>query len=296
MHRRTGRLAAAALLIASGGGAAPALAAGGGGGAPASGPHPHGGSARGSLTTHESGCVEVAVPRAVTVAGARALVPARYVPSTTTVPLEASRFQMWDYVCDEISVDRRHGEHDEHDGDDGDRRGDDDRRDRRTQVSIGAVALASRDGLAVEGAFYVTSIATDDARLAARWRGFGLPARFVPALAATVSAPGGSPVAASFAVPGPDEHTVSSVAETAPTQVPASGGPVLYHQGPGGETVLRYANESLGSVPAAVTADYRAHRTVAPIVVLPRLVQILGVTFPEGLTTGSWTTSVTRSR
>ncbi len=119
MHRRTGRLVATALLIASGGGAAPALAVGDGG-APASGPHPHGEPARGSLTTHESGCVEVAVPRAVTAAGARALVPARYVPSVTTVPLEASRFQMWDYVCDDISVDRRHGGNG---GDDGDRRG-----------------------------------------------------------------------------------------------------------------------------------------------------------------------------
>lgn len=291
MHRMTGRLVAMALLIASGGGAAPALAAGVDGGAPAPGPHHRGESARGVLTTRESGCVEVAVPRAVTVAGARALVPSRYLPATTTVPLEASRFQMWDYVCEDISVDRRGGRHG---GDDAERGAHDDARDRRTQVSIGAVALAERDGLPVEGAFYVTSLQTDDPRLAARWRGLGLPARFVPALSATVSDLAGSPVTASFSVPGPDEHTVSSVAAQAPTEVPASGGPVLYHEGPGGETVLRYDNESLGSVPAAVTADYRAHRTVAPIVVLPRLVQILGVTFPEGLTTGSWSATVTR--
>ncbi|GAA2490568.1 hypothetical protein [Terrabacter carboxydivorans] len=50
----------------------------------------------------------------------------------------------------------------------------------------------------------------------------------------------------------------------------------------------------MGVAPAAITADYREHQTLAPILALPRLLQTPGVTFPRGLTRGSWTATVAR--
>lgn len=227
------------------------------------------------LTTSESGCVEVSIPRAVTAAGARALVPERYAPTLSTSATPTSTVLLLDYVCDDLSVDRQsHAV--------------------RTQVAIVAVALASRDGVPTPGSYYLTSIETDNPVLAARYAQVGLPATFDRTMSAVTSAPDVTPATATFELAGPGAHTVTAVAPVAPVEQPTTSGLTLYTEGGAGEVVLDYANTTIGSVPAAITADYREHQTLAPIVALPRLVQIPGVTFPRGLTRGSWTSTVAR--
>lgn len=225
------------------------------------------------LTTDESGCTELTIPRAITPEGARALVPERYEPTVAVGgALTTSTFRMWDYVCEHLTVDgQSHAQ--------------------RTHISIGAVLFSSRDGLPLTG-FYLVSLATDNAVLAARYRQVGMPAVFAPGLSDQVSDAADSPFTVSFAVPEP-RYDVGATGPSAPIPVPvAAGGPGIFYEGASGEVVLQYRNRTAGTAPGQVTADYREHEILAPIIALPRLLQITGVTFP--MIRGDWNATVAR--
>lgn len=230
------------------------------------------------LTTQETDCTEVFVRRAVTVEGARALVPERYQLATTVSgDLTFATFVVWDYVCESFSVDGQQLE-------------------RRTHISFGAIALSGRDQVPLPGnnAFYLVDLRTDNPVLTPRYRQLGLPATFTPELVATVSDPSASPFEVSFTVPGAS-YTTTAVTESAPAPVPvAGGGARLFHEGHSGEVLLSYEN-STGSLAAPlITADYRQYELLVPIIALPRLLQINGVRFNNALIRGDWEATVVR--
>jgi len=228
------------------------------------------------LTTHESDCSEVTVPRAVLLANAQALVPIRYaVRATNAVEPLFAQFVMWDYVCENLSVDGQ-------------------RYAPRTQITLGATSISTRDGVAEPAAYYLNYLETDNPVLAARYRQVGLPAAFSPDLEMDASGGSGAPFVVSVAVSGPNAHTVTAASPVEPTPVVTSGGPRFFSEGKSGEVLLQYANEVLGSAPAAITADYREHQLLAPMIALPRLLQITGATFPTGSSRGTWASTVER--
>jgi hypothetical protein len=226
------------------------------------------------LTTHESDCTELAIVRAVTAAGARALVPERYQPAAVVSgDLVSGRFQMWDYVCEHLRLD-------------------DQSHAPRTQISIGAIAVTSRGGVPVNRGYYLVYLATDNPALAARYRQVGLPAAFTPGLSAAVSDVAASPFEVSFIAPTA-QYTLTAVSAMAPSPVPvAADGPNLFYEGGSGEVLLSYHNHTGAAVSAGVTADYRQHEILAPIIALPRLLQPAGVPFP--LIRGDWDATVAR--
>lgn len=226
------------------------------------------------LSTHEAECTEVAVVRAVTPEGARALVPQRYEPTTLVAGgLTIGRFQMWDYVCERFGVDgQSHAP--------------------RTQISIGAIAVSKRDAVPVSGAYYLLYLATDNPVLAARYGQVGLPARFDRGLSATVSEVSASPFEVSFAAPTIGYH-VTAVALSAPLPIAlAQDGPSLFYEGGSGEVRLSYRNTMGAASAALVTGDYREHEVLAPIIALPRLLEPTGAPFP--VARGDWDATVAR--
>jgi len=229
------------------------------------------------LRTVEQSCVEVAIPRAVTAPGARALVPDRY--GLFQAGAGAANLTVWDYACDRISVDGQ-------------------QRARSVQVSLGAVRISTRDGVPAPDAasYYLLWIATDDPVLLARYRQLGLPAQPLDG-SWSASDPAAGPYELSFTTGGSIAHTVSSVADAAPEPVPVTdSGITLYAEGDrSGEVVLAYENSLLGQASARITADFTAHSVLAPIIALPRLLTISGVVFPSGSVRGSWTVTVARS-
>jgi len=227
------------------------------------------------LTTQESDCTELAIVRGVTAPGARALVPGRYAITTAgSGELVTGRFQKWDYVCEDFSVDGQ-------------------RYTPRTQISMGAIAVTSRDDVPVgPGHFYLVYLATDNPVLAARYQQVGLPATFSPGLSATVSDAAASPFEVSFFSPIA-QYSLMAVSAMAPAPVPATGGPNLFHEGGSGEVLLSYNNKMLGTATGTfVTADYRQHEILAPIIALPRLLQIAGPGF--AILGGDWDATVAR--
>ncbi|MFH8252684.1 hypothetical protein ACH3VR_20115 [Microbacterium sp. B2969] len=225
------------------------------------------------LTTHESDCTELAVVRAVTPAGARELVPPRYEPLVLVGGgLTTGRFAMWDYVCEQFSIDGQTNAP-------------------RTQISMGGIAVTTRDGERVDGAYYLVYLATDNPVLAARYRQVGLPATFTPGLSATVSDTAASPFEVSFDAPTA-RYAVAATAPAAPVVVPATSGLELYFEGGSGGVLLSYENKAGGSVAAQLTADYREHSILAPIIALPRLLQPVGAPFP--IVRGDWDATAAR--
>ena len=230
------------------------------------------------LTTQETDCTETFIPRAVTPDGARALVPDRYELFTTASGgVTFARFVVWDYVCDELSVD-------------------DQRLQQRTHISLGAIAITSRDreALPPNSSFYIVAIRTDNPVLAARYRQVGLAADFAPDMVATVSDSATAPFEVSFTVPSAS-YTETAVADTVPVPVPVDGGgPVLYQEGRAGEVLLSYDNSAGAATSAVITADYRQYELLVPIIGLPRLLEIPGVRFANSVIRGDWEATLVR--
>ncbi|WP_243075748.1 hypothetical protein [Microbacterium sp. SS28] len=229
------------------------------------------------LTTQEADCTEVFIPRAVTVEGARALVPGHYeLVTTVSAGVTFARFVVWDYVCEKVSVDGQ-------------------KLDQRTHISIGAIAITTRDQVPLppNSAFYTVAIRTDNPVLAARYRQVGLPAEFAPDMVATVSDNAATPFQVAFAVPDAG-YIETAVADAAPVPVLDDGGPVLYHVGQSGEVLLSYDNSSGAAVSAVITADYRQYTLLVPIIGLARLLEIRGVRFANSLIRGDWEATLVR--
>lgn len=231
-----------------------------------------------TLTTVEAGCTETFIPRAVTLDGARSLVPQRYdLLTTSSSGMTFARFVVWDYVCEQLSVDAQ-------------------KLERRTHVSLGVIEITTRDQepLPLNSSFYIVAIRTDNPVLAARYRQVGLPAVLDRDMAATVSDNSVAPYKVSFTVPNAS-YTTTAVADAAPAPAPAEGGgPELYHEGRAGEVLLSYDNSSEAITSAAVTADFRQYETLVPIIGLPRLLEIPGVSFARSLIRGDWEATLVR--
>jgi hypothetical protein len=231
------------------------------------------------LETMESDCYELTVPRAGNASAVREALPERYQPAVFGIaPDTFAGLRTWDYVCRDLTV---HGQ----------------RYAPTTQITLGGVALATRDGLPATGRYYLLWIGTDNAVLAARYGQVGLPATFVPDMHASVSELTDAPFVVSFNVPGPAAHTVAGQGGAPPEPQPVTDSHLtLYHQGSAGEVALRYDNQSIAATGSLITADYRDNTILVPLIRFERLLQIGGtVIFPNSMGRGSWASTVFRT-
>jgi hypothetical protein len=231
------------------------------------------------LETREWDCYELNIPRTGNLAAIREAVPERYQPVVLGAPPDTyALLRTWDYVCRDLTVDGQPYAP-------------------MTQISLGGVSLASRDGQLTSGTFYLLWIGTDNAVLAARYAQVGLPATFVPDMRSSVSELPDVPYVVSFDVPGRLGHTVAGAAGAPPQpQAVTDSRVTLYHEGASGEVALAYANQEIAAVGALITADYRENQVLVPLIRFDRLLQIGGtVVFPNSLIRGSWNATVFRT-
>lgn len=225
------------------------------------------------MTAGFSDCYEIAVFRAASLSALRAAVPARYglfFPEGSPSP----RLTVIDASC-VTSVD-------------------DQRRERRSVVTLGLAALTSRDGVATPNSSYVLWLGTDDAVLAARLRQVGLPAEFLPGSSSTDQpVEGGSTIGFEFVGDGLDHDLTMTVVEPPPAILPPGTPFTAYYDGPRGDIRLRDVNALTAATEAKIFADLTGIEVLQPLLALPRLATLSGGTF-RTFSRGGWTRTVER--
>jgi hypothetical protein len=143
--------------------------------------------------------------------------------------------------------------------------------------------------------FYLLAHLTSNPLQAARYHALGLPTQFQPNATSTDTAIDATSDAIEWTFAGANlDHTIHAATEEPPLEpMTTQPGIRLYFDGPHGDLRLSYENTIRPPSTATISADFTAASLLTPLLALPRLQTISGVSF--AFQRGGWTSTLERA-